>query len=189
MKIVIDPGHGGIDPGAVGRDTKLREADVNLAVARLLAGRLAERGHEAVLTRTADAQLVPGDRNRDLAARPEVANRLGAGCFLSIHCNAAVSREARGFEVFTTRGRDHSDSLAAHILEAWRTLLPDVRVRGAKEADFAVLRRAACPAALVELAFISHPEEERFLAGRADQERMAEALDFGLCAWARSAGI
>jgi N-acetylmuramoyl-L-alanine amidase len=187
--VVIDPGHGGNDPGAIGRDTKLREAEVNLAVAKMLTRKLDEGGHITLLTREADVQLVPGDRNRDLAARPEMANKVGADCFLSIHCNAAVSRAAHGFEIYTTRGRDRSDTFALHILEAWRDKIPEIKVRGSKEADFAVLRHSRVPAALVELAFLSHPGEERFLADPEKQERMAEALNLGLRAWARTAGI
>ena len=93
--VIIDPGHGGRDPGTTGPNG-LREKDVALAIAGRLASQLRERGYEVHLTRTKDT-LVP------LAERPRIANRLKAGrpraLFLSIHANAARNR-ARGFETF-----------------------------------------------------------------------------------------
>ncbi len=190
MKIVIDPGHGGRDPGAIGRDTGLKEADVNLAVAKLLERKLVKAGHTVALTRWTDDQLVPGERNRDLAARPTVANKIRADLFLSIHCNSVENRSACGFEAFTTRGQDASDPLASAIVEAWMIVFPNVRLRADftdgdsdKEANFAVLRQAKVPAVLVEMEFISNPAGERFLASAANQERMAEALKIGIEAW------
>ena len=190
MKIVLDPGHGGRDPGAIGRDTGLHEADVNLAVAKLLERKLMKSGHTVALTRWTNDQLVPGDRNRDLAARPTVANKIKADLFLSIHCNSVENRSASGFEAFTTRGQDASDPLATAIINAWMAVFPNALLRADltdgdpdKEASFAVLRQAKVPAVLVEMEFISNPAGERFLGSAANQERMAEALKIGIEAW------
>jgi N-acetylmuramoyl-L-alanine amidase len=92
-RIVIDAGHGGSDPGAIG-PTGLREADVNLDVARRLAERLAMRyGFQVALTRDRDV-FVP------LEQRASHANGTTADLFVSIHCNAATNREARGISTF-----------------------------------------------------------------------------------------
>jgi N-acetylmuramoyl-L-alanine amidase len=92
-RIVIDPGHGGSDPGAIG-PTGLREADVTLDVARRLADRLALRyGFQVALTRDRDL-FVP------LEQRASHANGTTADLFVSIHCNAANNREARGISTF-----------------------------------------------------------------------------------------
>ena len=92
-RIVIDAGHGGSDPGAIG-PTGLREADVNLDVARRLAERLAMRyGFQVALTRDRDV-FVP------LEQRASHANGTTADLFVSIHCNAATNRDARGISTF-----------------------------------------------------------------------------------------
>ena len=91
-RIVIDPGHGGYDPGA--RTGALTESALVLDVARRLEARLAtETGIEVILTRRRDAYM-------PLRARTELANRVGADLFLSIHANAAKDQRTRGVETY-----------------------------------------------------------------------------------------
>lgn len=94
--VVLDPGHGGRDPGKVGPN-QLREKDVTLALSKTLAVLLAERGYEVHLTRTTDTLIALDDR-------PQLANRWGNGrpsaVFVSIHMNSTVSSSVRGFETF-----------------------------------------------------------------------------------------
>lgn len=103
MKIFIDPGHGGKDPGAVG-PTGLLEKDVALSVARRLHGFLVDAGHAAALSRGTDEFL-------ELAERARRCNLWGAHALVSIHCNAATNPNAEGFEVWTTRGVTPADRL------------------------------------------------------------------------------
>ncbi|MDP2946364.1 MAG: N-acetylmuramoyl-L-alanine amidase, partial [bacterium] len=91
-KVVIDAGHGGNDPGAIGRGG-LREKDVNLDIARRLSALLKEEGVEAVLSRSSD-RFIP------LSTRVNIANKSGADLFISIHSNANRSRSLSGFEVY-----------------------------------------------------------------------------------------
>jgi N-acetylmuramoyl-L-alanine amidase len=92
-RIVIDPGHGGKDPGAIG-PTGVKEKDVNLAMARVLARKLKEElGCEVILTRDKDIFL-------PLEERTAIANRVGADLFISIHANAALNRTAYGIETY-----------------------------------------------------------------------------------------
>lgn len=91
-KIVIDPGHGGKDPGAIGR-TGLREKDVNLDVAKRLAKILKSQGVEVVLTRSSDIFV-------SLARRVDIANKSNADLFISIHSNANRARSLNGFEIY-----------------------------------------------------------------------------------------
>ncbi len=91
-KVVIDPGHGGNDPGAIGR-SGLREKDVNLDIARKLSNFLKEEGVQTVLTRSSD-RFIP------LSTRVNIANKSGADLFISIHSNANRSRSLSGFEVY-----------------------------------------------------------------------------------------
>ncbi len=103
-KIVIDPGHGGKDPGATGR-TGLREKDVNLDIAHRLCTLLTSRGIKAIMTRTSDRFI-------ELPDRPEIANREGADLFVSIHANSSRTRNLNGFEVYYV-SPDVSDSQRA----------------------------------------------------------------------------
>jgi len=91
-KVVIDAGHGGNDPGAIGRGG-LREKDVNLDVAKRLSALLQEAGVQTVLSRSSD-RFIP------LAIRVDIANKSGADLFISIHSNANPSRSLSGFEVY-----------------------------------------------------------------------------------------
>jgi N-acetylmuramoyl-L-alanine amidase len=91
-KIVIDAGHGGNDPGAIGKNG-LKEKDVNLDIAKRLSGLLRAEGVQTVLIRSTD-KFIP------LSTRVSIANRSGADLFISIHSNAARSRSLSGFEVF-----------------------------------------------------------------------------------------
>ncbi|MFO0687567.1 MAG: N-acetylmuramoyl-L-alanine amidase [Myxococcota bacterium] len=91
--IIVDPGHGGSDPGATGVHG-LREKDVNLEIGRLLARRLEERGFDVVLTRD-------GDQTRSLEERTAIAESAGGDVFVSIHANASARAKARGIETYT----------------------------------------------------------------------------------------
>jgi N-acetylmuramoyl-L-alanine amidase len=182
MKLVIDPGHGGSDPGAIG-PAGTREKDITLAVSGRLGALLVGQGHEIVLTRD-------GDTFVSLAARADVANSRKADAFISIHCNAAVSRAAHGFEVWTSRGQTRADALSSRISTAWSLEFPFMTIRADwsdgdadKESGFAVLRKTSMPAALLELQFISHPEWEKWLNDKINQDRMAAAIAAGVGAW------
>lgn len=193
MKIVIDPGHGAPDGGAVG-PKGTHEADITLSVAHTLAKELAARGHIAFLTRSGPRRTVRDDRTADLRSRPAFANRIGADCFISLHCNGAANAAACGFEIYTTPGQDRSDPLATAIFEVWARIFPQQRKRTDtsdgdpdKEANYLVLRECRVPAVLVEMAFISNPQEEMFLRSAENQAKMAAAIANGIEAWKKGA--
>ncbi|NCU30130.1 N-acetylmuramoyl-L-alanine amidase, partial [Candidatus Saccharibacteria bacterium] len=127
------------------------------------------------------------NRHLDLTARPAMANRLKADAFVSVHCNGAVAPEANGFEIYTTPGQNNSDKLATAIFEAWEQYFSEQRKRtdyrdgdSDKEANYKVLREAHCPAVLIELGFITNPQEERFLVDKKNQYGMAMAIAEGI---------
>lgn len=172
MKICIDPGHGGYDPGAVGPNG-LREKDVTLAVAVMLADLLRQAGCEVVLTR--DGDTTPWTSLRDLQARCDLANQAGAGLFISIHANAAGNPAAAGTETYCYRRGGQGERAAAAIQRQLVAALglPD---RGVKTASYYVLKQTAMAAVLVELAFISNPAEEALLSTPAFQQQAALAI-------------
>jgi N-acetylmuramoyl-L-alanine amidase len=174
MIVCIDPGHGGSDPGAVGKvPFRLQEKDVTLAVSLFLHDELLQLGHTVILTRKQDRTL-------SLSARAAFANRFNADLFVSIHANAAASVTPEGMEVFHFPGSARGQFMASRILDRMLEAFPGHKNRGVKEANFAVLRLSRMPAVLVELEFLTHPEQLRFLADEANQRRLANAIAGGI---------
>lgn len=173
--IVIDPGHGGSDPGAVG-PSGLREKDVTLAVSKKLAAYLCDIA-DIHLTRWTDKELRPDD-NSDLAARATLANSINAELFISIHCNSA-SPVANGVETYAYKPGGNGERLARLVQEEL-VKATGLTNRGVKFANYYVLRRTSMPAILVELAFISNPQEEALLGNPDFQDVCARAIAVGI---------
>lgn len=184
MKICIDPGHGGTDPGAIGTAPAnarepaltLKECNFTLDVALLLEEELARRGHSVLLTRRRERSL-------QLAARAAHANRHAAALFISIHANAAANPAAEGIEVFHFPGSVAGKSVADRIMRHLAAAFPDHRNRGVKSADFAVLRLTAMPAVLVECEFLTNADRlRRFLSCPGKRREIAGAIAAGVTA-------
>jgi len=142
MKICIDAGHGGSDPGTVGTSPfRLAEKTVALQISLLLEQELEERGHWVVMTRRTDRTL-------SLLARARFANRLKADLFASVHANAAASAAVEGMEVYHFPGSREGRRVAVAVLAGLVSAFPRHRNRGVKEANFAVLRETTMPAIL-----------------------------------------
>lgn len=154
MRIFIDPGHGGNDPGTVG-PTGLREKDINLNIGINLKQILEKHGVDARLTRA-------DDRRIELAERVKMANSNNADYFVSIHNNSATNSAATGTETFAFYNSAVGSKLAAYIQKSLvkEIGLPD---RGVKGSGFLVLKETKMPAVLVEVAFINNPKEENLL--------------------------
>lgn len=168
--VVIDPGHGGVDPGATGPGG-LEEKTLNLAIALAMAEFLA--GHaDVAFTRQDDSTVA-------LKARTDLSKARKATVFLSLHSNAATSPAANGTETFHFPGSRLGTALAGFVQRRLVAALRR-RGRGVKEADFYVLRHTDCPAALAEVLFLTNPQEAILLASRDFQRRAAEALVAGI---------
>lgn len=208
--IVIDPGHGAKDVGAVGPGG-LMEKDITLAVAKKLQAALQSKLNARVVLTREDDTLIPLDQ------RTAIANQYKADLFLSVHMNAAVVKGAKGSETYFL-SLDASDELARKAAETenagngsapaaagssdlklilwdlaqqeylqessrFATAIQEemnsatgVQNRGVKQAPFKVLVGATMPAALVEVGFITNPEEEAKLKSDAFQSMMVDAL-------------
>ncbi|MGI6037990.1 MAG: N-acetylmuramoyl-L-alanine amidase [Limnochordia bacterium] len=170
--VVIDPGHGGIDPGALGPSGTM-EKDIVLDVALRLQRLLEAVGVEVLMTRTDDRYVDFPDRVRD--ARVDRAH-----IFISIHANAFRFQEAQGTETFFHPAREDSRPLAECLQEALVNSLGRID-RGVKNRrDLYVLREARIPAVLVEIAFLNHPEEEALLVTEEFRQLSAEGLFTGI---------
>lgn len=172
--VCLDPGHGGEDSGAVGA-SGTQEKAVNLAVALLARDLLSGMGYSVVLTRE-------DDRFLSLDERAKVAADAGADALVSVHHNSALTSEANGTEVFFCRGSARGSQLAQAVYDRLIALL-GTRPRGVKPSRLRVPCQAAkahIPACLVEVAFLSNPEEERLAADPDFQARAAQAIAEGV---------
>jgi N-acetylmuramoyl-L-alanine amidase len=174
MKICIDAGHGGTDPGAIGAGPfRLDEKTFNLALALLLESELSTRGHAVLMTRRVDRTL-------SLRARASFANQFGADFFVSIHANAALDPAVEGMEVFHFPGSPTGRQAAQSVLRSMMNTFGDHRDRGVKEANFTVLRLTHMPAVLVECEFLTCPQQLPFLADPTEQVKLARAIADGV---------
>lgn len=218
-KIVIDAGHGGKDPGAIGY-SGAHEKDVVLDISRRLQRNLERNGFEVEMTRDRDEFL-------SLEKRTEIASRSGADLFVSIHANASESRGVQGIEVYTLRELNYSeknepqrqrnhwlmfdtlnmnktdpvvkdiveDMLFNHKVPEAVTLAEHIRRdlssatraedRGMKKAGFFVLRNTLIPAILIEVGFLTNPQEERLLKSADYRQKIADGVAESILRYAR----
>ena len=156
IKVFIDAGHGGTDPGAVGNG--LKEKDIVLSIATKLGALLNGRGISIKYSRTTDTYL-------SLEERARLANAWGADLFVSIHANSATS-SVRGTECYThPTANTATKTLSGNVSRAIANKF-GISNRGHKEANFAVLRLSNMPAILVETAFISNSSDANLLNTR-----------------------
>ena len=169
--VVIDPGHGGRDPGAVGIGGLQEKVVVN-DVAPRVAAILREQGVNVVMTRDSDIEV-------DLAPRVATAERANATLFVSIHANAiSMSRpDVNGLETFyaSDSGQRFADTVHSTVLRAM-----GMRDRSVRSARFYVIRRTSMPAILIETGFVTGAEDAPNLADPAWRERMSEAIAQGI---------
>lgn len=176
--VVIDPGHGGVDPGAVGHG--YRESTINIAVSRLVAQDLGALGVRTWLTHggpmggAAGAELEPR-RRLNLRIRTAEANRLRPDCFLSIHVNHFHGR-ARGSQVFIDRLADEpSQRLADYLTLRLREVTGSPRPVS-RSINHYLLKHVEVPRATVELGYISNRAEADLLASPTYERRLAHAI-------------
>jgi N-acetylmuramoyl-L-alanine amidase len=194
--IVLDPGHGGDDPGALNSGLKLTEKHLALDLAKRLKRKLEKRGFKVTLTRE-------GDRFIALEERARFANAKAADLFLSLHFNASEKPSVSGVETFsftppyqpsTSRKSLHESdrrSYPGNANDSWNTLLgyyvqrslvdalhaPD---RGLKRARFIVLKDLEMPGLLIEGGFVSHAHEGRNVGSARYRDRIVEGILKGL---------
>jgi len=205
--IVIDAGHGGRYSNA--NANRLKEKNVNLAIAKELRTALTALGYRVVMTRTTDRAVVYSDirtwtysakKDRwifaadghrgsyggiprdDLQGRVNIANAAGADLFISIHANGSRSRKSRGTETWKAR-RDRLGSSLAPYVQRNVVKATKLKNRGTHTADFYVCRWSNMPSVLVESAFISSPRDARLLKKAWFRRRLARGIATGVDQW------
>ncbi|NJL83565.1 MAG: N-acetylmuramoyl-L-alanine amidase [Chloroflexaceae bacterium] len=178
-RIVFDPGHGGIDPGAVGKlnGVEICEKDLALAIALEAADWLAAKPDYHVEV-TRDCDIAKGELS--LEDRVTFSDRHKADLFVSIHCNAIAPPVAQGFEVFHYKWSGEGWTAANAVFRAIAKGIPEIAPRSVKPAGFYVLRCTAAPAILVECGFMTDPNDLKLMADKAFQKRYGAAIAQGV---------
>jgi N-acetylmuramoyl-L-alanine amidase len=178
--IVIDPGHGGSDPGAIGQGG-LQEKAVNLAVALKTKALLEKAGAKVVMTRDKDVDVYGPDASdvEELKSRTTIANTLKADVFISIHSNSTVNREIGGTSTYFFQ-KTRFDILLAQAIQQSILQAGGLGDRKIHASNFFVNKRTIMPSALIELAFLSNPKEEKLLGSPQFQQQMAQGIVAGL---------
>ena len=186
VKVCIDPGHGGYDGGAVGRESGVKEKAVNLAWAKTLKAALEKEGARVTLTRDEDVALADEGKERkrrDLQARVDMAQN--ADVFLSLHMNEYHDRSQAGPQVFYTEGNEKGRLLAGALQESMNEALSPVRPRSAHRGDYYVLRNQQNACVLIECGFLSNANEEKLLLDAAYREKAAQSIVSGVAQYLR----
>jgi len=173
FSVVIDPGHGGPDPGAIGIGG-IRETDVVLEVSKIVKNLLSEKGVKVKLTRKNEVDL-------DLPPRVSFANNTDADIFVSIHANASRGkrRDINGLETFYYRGW-RGRLLAKKIQKQILRVSPGSPDRGVKQGRFFVIKNTRMPAVLVEIGFLTGRLDARRLEKKTHRKRLAYAIAKGI---------
>jgi len=171
MKIGVDPGHGGHDPGAVG-PTGLKESEVNLSIARRLEAFLVAMGNEVVMTRADDSYV-------SLLARSALLNAQGVDMVVSVHCNSSTDRTADYIATFIQGLGGKAEQIAKCVQASLATATnwPD---EGIRVANLHMIRETDAPAIIVEMGFISNPEQESQLCSMCWRDKLAKAIANGI---------
>ncbi|MCX7779326.1 MAG: N-acetylmuramoyl-L-alanine amidase [Negativicutes bacterium] len=175
--IVVDPGHGGSNPGAVANS--IREADNNLAVAQKVRDKLVQAGAKVVMTRTSDRTVAPegSSLGHELQARLDIAAANNADIFVSIHSNSNPDPSIAGAMTFFPSGKSQKLALDVQTSLIKETGAQD---KGVAPATFYVLRNATMPSILVEMGFVSNAAEAARLASDSYRNQIAQGIFSGI---------
>lgn len=184
--VVLDPGHGGKDPGKVGADEEL-EKDINLAISLKVREKLEEDGMEVVMTREEDVMLSDGDADNkkleDLNSRIGIINEQQPAIAVSIHQNSYSDPAVRGAQVFyfthSDKGKQAAEALQKELLEFDQENTRDIKAND----TYYLLKKTEVPTVIVECGFLSCPGEAELLTDEAYQEELAVAIAKGIESW------
>ena len=181
--IVIDPGHGGSDSGAIG-PTGVMEKSITLRVGNELRRLLTQEGATVYMTRSTDKEVSPKRSKatdiEELQARCDVANQKNADIFISVHMDSFTNDAAKGttgyyYSLGNKRSRILADKIRAGVIDQLGT-----QSRGTQSSNFYVVKHTDMPATLVELAFISNKNEEQLMNSEDGIKKAAQGIADGI---------
>lgn len=189
--IVVDPGHGGIDPGTCSiYQTNLYEKDINLDIALKLKTLLEDAQIPVLMTRESDVEVFQSnqyDNDENIRERPRIANRNQATLFISIHVNAYDTKlpggeRHHGTEIYHA-GKTHGAFTSKQFAEIMGKAIDkktETRYNGVLEKNFGVLRLSEMPALLIETAYLTNKEDHSRLESNEFRSVMAEGIYDGI---------
>lgn len=193
--VLVDPGHGGEDPGVVGYNTSIKEKDLNLAVATKLKELLEADGYRVIMSRSEDKLVYTEGitsetemRRQDLTRRKKMMDESGASIVVSIHMNAIPQTQYYGAQTFYPPESPESQKLAIAIQKSMKEIADPTNKREALvkkpnkpgEKNIMILRDLKTTTAIVECGFLSHLEEEKKLGTKEYQDTVALAIKEGI---------
>ncbi|MBU5335276.1 N-acetylmuramoyl-L-alanine amidase CwlD [Intestinibacter bartlettii] len=187
--IVLDAGHGGIDPGAMNNDKTILEKDVNLAITKKLRDLLEASGATVIMTRDKDVSLYEEDGNKtirqkyneNLRNRKNIIDQSDADVFVSIHLNAFEQSKYYGAQTFYPKGKDDGKELAQFIQDELKRVVDQDNDRKIKPRDdIYLLKNTTMPSVLIECGFLSNEKESKLLADSKYQDKVAWAIYVGI---------
>lgn len=191
--IVIDPGHGGRDPGKVGINNAL-EKDINLSIAFKLKNLLELNDIEVIMTREEDVGLYSDSdsnkKNADLNARVDMIKNNKADMAVSIHQNSFTEEYVKGAQVFYHAQSEKGKQLANIMQEQIVETMADGNHRKAKSnSNYYMLKKTECPFVIVECGYMSNIREAALLCEEEYQEKMAWAIHLAILQFINKEGI
>lgn len=185
--VVIDPGHGGSDPGKVGI-SGVKEKDVNLAISKCLKEELEANGFDVVMTRTGDEILNEGKRFSkvgDLSKRCSIINntyQINSNCIMiSIHQNSFISENVKGAQGFFYEKSENSKKLGTILQNHLNKNINTEKEKAAKANNsYYILINSKCPGIIIECGFLSNRNEEASLSRTDYQKKLAEIICAGI---------
>ncbi|TGE34060.1 N-acetylmuramoyl-L-alanine amidase [Desulfosporosinus sp. Sb-LF] len=182
--VMLDPGHGGYDPGAI-TSQGVYEKSINLQIAQKVKEMLRPSGIEVLLTREEDIDYAPdGVRGKtikkqiDLNRRIDMANAAKANVFVSLHVNAASGQKS-GAETFY-HSKSESGKRLAELIQQELIKIPGMNRRVAKPGDFYIIKNTSMPAVIVEVGYLSSFKEQKKLQQSWYQEQLSRAIAKGI---------
>lgn len=181
--IIIDPGHGGRDPGKVGISETF-EKEINLKIALYLKDLLESQNIEVIMTRKEDKDLSKTSSNfkiSDMKERVALIDNSNASLVVSIHQNSYTDSQVHGAQCFYYTDSEEGKELASLIQKQIITSTNQTKVRQIKgNNDYYLLKHSTLPTVIVECGFLSNPEEEQLLLTKDYQRKMAWAIHLGI---------
>ncbi len=182
--VVLDAGHGGVDPGKIGINGSI-ESEINLNIVKKLKTYLEENGVEVILTReTEDGLYEESDTNKkrsDMEKRCEIINEASPDMLVSIHQNSYSSEGVKGAQVFYFKNSGDGEKIAEIIQKHLIDEVDQDNGRQHKEnGNYYILKNVSCPAVIVECGFLSNYSEAELLVSDEYQEKVAIAIGNGM---------
>lgn len=190
--IIIDPGHGGSDPGKIS-STGTLEKDINLKIAQYLKFLLESQDIKVIMTRNEDKDLSAKSENRkaeDMKERLNLIQKTNADLFISIHQNSYSDPNVYGAQCFYHTDSHEGKKLASAIQKQIILSTNQTKIREIKEnTDYYLLRYSTLPTVIVECGFLSSPNEEQLLVTKEYQRKLAWGIHLGILQYVKTGSV